>query len=43
MVIIPKKRGSFSNPRLNVQISGKKSATEEIVVFVSQSQKKKVI
>ena len=36
----PKREGRLVIPRLNVQISGKKSATEEIVVFVSQSQKK---
>ena len=36
----PKRVGRLVIPRLNVQISGKKSATEEIVVFVSQSQKK---
>ena len=36
----PKREGRLVIPRLNVQISGKKSATKEIVVFVSQSQKK---
>ena len=36
----PKREGRLVIPRLNVQISGKKSVTEEIVVFVSQSQKK---
>ena len=36
----PKREGRLVIPRLNVQISGKKSATKEIVVFVSKSQKK---
>ena len=36
----PKKEGRLVIPRLNVQISGKKSVTEKIVVFVGQSQKK---
>ena len=36
----PKREGRLVIPRLNVQISGKKSVTKEIVVFVSQSQKK---
>ena len=36
----PKKEGRLVIPRLNVQISGKNSVTEKIVVFVGQSQKK---
>ena len=36
----PKREGRLVIPRLNVQISGKKSITEKIVVFVGQSQKK---
>ena len=36
----PKREGRLVIPRLNVQISGKNSVTEKIVVFVGQSQKK---
>ena len=36
----PKREGRLVIPRLNVQISGKNSVTDKIVVFVSQSQKK---
>ena len=36
----PKREGRLVIPRLNVQISGKNSVTDEIVVFVGQSQKK---
>ena len=36
----PKREGRLVIPRLNVQISGKKSVTDKIVVFVGQSQKK---
>ena len=36
----PKREGRLVIPRLNVQISGKNSVTDKIVVFVGQSQKK---
>ena len=36
----PKREGRLVIPGLNIQISGKKSVTEKIVVFVGQSQKK---
>ena len=36
----PKREGRLVIPRLNVQISGKNSVTEKIVVFVGKSQKK---
>ena len=36
----PKREGRLVIPRINVQISGKNSVTEKIVVFVGQSQKK---
>ena len=36
----PKREGRLVIPRLNVQISGKNSVTDKIVVFVGKSQKK---
>ena len=36
----PKREGRLIIPRLNVQISGKNSVTDKIVVFVGKSQKK---
>ena len=36
----PKREGRLVIPRLNVQISGKNSVTDKIVVFVDKSQKK---
>ena len=36
----PKREGRLVIPRLDVQISGKNSVTDKIVVFVGQSQKK---
>ena len=36
----PKREGRLVIPRLNVEISGKNSMTDKIVVFVGQSQKK---